>query len=54
MLGLCEHVTLVNPSPALSALGKARGWAIINPPLPWKSRTRRALAIVALLFGFGR
>jgi len=53
MLGLCEQVTLVNPSPALSALGKTRGWTIVNPPLPWKSRTGRALAIVAILFGLG-
>jgi phosphatidylglycerophosphatase C len=53
MLKICEQVTLVNPSPALTALGEASGWTITRPARPWQSRLGFALRALALLLGIG-
>lgn len=54
MLALCEKVTLVNPSAALTALGESSGWSILRPRRPWKSRAGFAWRALALLTGIGR
>jgi phosphatidylglycerophosphatase C len=53
MLALCREVTLVNPKPALAALGEERGWTIVRPPRPWKTRAGFAWRAIALLCGLG-
>ena len=54
MLTLCETATVVNPSPALARLAEQRGWKIVHPARPWKSRVGFALRALALLTGLGR
>lgn len=54
MLALCHRVTLVNPKPALSAMGGQRGWMIVRPARPWTSRAGFAWRALALLCGVGR
>ena len=54
MLALCGSVTVVNPSPSLTALAKNSGWEIVRPARPWKSRCGFAMRVLALLFGIGR
>ena len=53
MLALCREVTLVNPKPALAALGEERGWAIVRPPRPWKTVAGFVWRALALLCGLG-
>ncbi len=54
MLALCDHATVVNPSPALAALAEQHGWDIVRPHRPWSSAWGRAWRILALLLGLGR
>jgi HAD superfamily hydrolase (TIGR01490 family) len=54
LLALCQSATLVNPKPALAALGKANGWEIIRPARPWKSKAGFISGSLRLLFGIGR
>lgn len=54
MLALCSSATVVNPSPALTALAESSGWEIVRPARPWKSRGGFALRVLELLFGIGR
>lgn len=54
MLGLCDSVTLVNPSHRLTALAEESGWEIIRPTRPWKSGIGYAARTIALLCGWGR
>jgi phosphatidylglycerophosphatase C len=54
MLELCEAATVVNPSPALTALAEKSGWRIVRPWRPWSSRPGFALRVLALLTGIGR
>jgi phosphoserine phosphatase len=51
MLGLCESVTVVNPSSQLTAIAKERGWDIVRPVRPWQTRIGFALRALALLTG---
>lgn len=53
MLELCEAATVVNPSPELTALATARGWEIVRPARPWKSKAGFAWRVIALLLGIG-
>jgi phosphatidylglycerophosphatase C len=54
MLELCGAATVVNPSPALTALAERSGWRIVRPSRPWKSRLDFAARVLALLAGLGR
>ncbi len=54
MLGLCESVTLVNPSADLTARGEAAGWQVLRPLRPWSSKLGFAGRVLALLLGIGR
>ena len=54
MLELCGAATVVNPSPELTALAIERGWEIVRPARPWKSKAGFAWRVLALLFGIGR
>jgi HAD superfamily hydrolase (TIGR01490 family) len=54
MLALCHRVTLVNPKPALTAIGQAAGWTILRPARPWRSRCGFAWRALCLLLGIGR
>ena len=51
LLAICEKATLVNPSPALTAIGEENGWDITRPPRPWKSGAHRIARIAAMLIG---
>ena len=53
MLGLCETVTVVNPTGTLTAMAKERGWQIVRPARPWQTRLGFALRALALLTGLG-
>ncbi|TAG09311.1 MAG: hypothetical protein EAZ42_07245 [Verrucomicrobia bacterium] len=54
MLLCCESVTLVNPSPAFTHYGQARGWEMIRVERPWRSRLSHAWQSLNMLLGFGR
>lgn len=54
MLGICQRATLVNPKPALTAIGEAKGWTIVRPARPWRSAAGFALRAICLLLGIGR
>ena len=54
MLALCGSVTVVNPSPSLTAIAEKSCWEIVRPDRPWKSRFAFAARVIALLFGIGR
>ena len=54
MLALCQAVTVVNPSPQLTALAVESGWEILRPTRPWRSRLEFAFRVVMLLSGLGR
>jgi HAD superfamily hydrolase (TIGR01490 family) len=51
MLALCRQVTLVNPKPALAAIGREKGWTILRPARPWRSRAGFAWRALCLLLG---
>ena len=51
LLEICEKATLVNPGPALTAIGEKNGWRITRPPRPWKSRAHRIARIATMLLG---
>lgn len=53
MLTLCDRVTLVNPSPALSALGEKNHWQSVTPARPWSGKWDRYRRMLALLLGVG-
>ena len=53
MLELCERVTVVNPKFGFERFAGERGWEIVHPQKPWKSRLDHAIRSVALLLGFG-
>jgi hypothetical protein len=54
MLAICQNATLVNPSPALTEIGRKRGWNVTRPARPWTSGFDRLRRIAALVTGFGR
>jgi phosphoserine phosphatase len=54
MLALCRSATVVNPSPALTALAGQNGWEIVRPRRPWKNRLGFTIRVLALLTGLGR
>jgi HAD superfamily hydrolase (TIGR01490 family) len=54
MLGICQRATLVNPKPALTAIGGAEGWTILRPARPWRSAAGYAARSLCLLLGIGR
>lgn len=51
MLALCDRATVVNPSPRLAEIARAKGWDLVRPPRPWTSPTGFGLKVVRLLFG---
>ena len=51
MLGICGNATVVNPSPALTAMAGENGWAIVRPDRPWRNRAGFAFRALALLLG---
>ncbi|MGL4402098.1 MAG: HAD family hydrolase [Luteolibacter sp.] len=53
MLELCGPVTVVNPSPRLTALAEESGWEIVRPERPWKSKFGFGIQVLALLCGWG-
>lgn len=53
MLALCDGATVVNPSPALTALADAAGWQIVRPPRPWRSRIGFYWRALVVLTGLG-
>jgi phosphoserine phosphatase len=50
LLACAEHPVLVHPRPAMAALGRERGWTILEPGPP-VSRRERILAAIAIFFG---
>ena len=54
MLALCQAVTVVNPAATLEALAHARGWEIVRPSRPWKSKSGFAKRAFFLLLGMRR
>jgi phosphatidylglycerophosphatase C len=54
MLELCQSALLVNPSPALEAVGRRKDWKVVRPSRPWKSKTGFASRALRLLLGIGR
>jgi HAD superfamily hydrolase (TIGR01490 family) len=54
MLALCDSVTVVNPSPRLTAIAEKSGWEIVRPERPWKCRIGFARRALALLLGLGQ
>lgn len=53
MLALCRKATLVNPKRVLAAMGETRGWKVVRPARPWKSKAGFYLRSLKLLFGIG-
>jgi HAD superfamily hydrolase (TIGR01490 family) len=53
MLALCGSATLVNPKPELAAIGKTKGWEIVRPARPWKSKAGFFKRSLKLLLGIG-
>ncbi len=53
MLGLCDSVTVVNPSERLTGIAKQAGWEIVRPERPWKTKLGFAVRVLALLLGCG-
>ena len=54
MLGLCEAVTVVNPSPRLEQIAVREGWRIVRPRRPWNGRLDFGMRVLGMLFGTGR
>lgn len=54
MLELCDHATVVNPSPSLTAKAEQAGWRILRPARPWRGKIDFSLRALALLIGLGR
>lgn len=54
MLELCQRATLVNPKPALLDIGKAKGWEVVRPQRPWKSKMDYLIRSIKLLMGIGK
>lgn len=54
MLALCEHVTVVNPKPALTAIAAKHGWQVLRPARPWKGKLGHAWRCLLLLTGMGK
>ncbi|MGJ8696079.1 MAG: HAD-IB family phosphatase [Verrucomicrobiaceae bacterium] len=52
MLELCERNTLVNPLAGIRAEGAKRGWRLMEPARPWKSRLDFGWGCARQLFGF--
>jgi len=53
MLELCGSATVVNPKARLTALAEEKGWEIVRPGRPWKSKAGFAWKVMGLLFGWG-
>jgi HAD superfamily hydrolase (TIGR01490 family) len=51
MMRCCEGGTVVNPSPRLTLEAERRGWEVLRPPVPWKSRTDKAVRILRFIAG---
>lgn len=51
MLGLADNVVLVNPRPRLTRIGEEKGWRILRPPRPWRTRRGQVDAIVRQVLG---
>lgn len=54
MLELCDHATVVNPSPQLTARAEQLGWRIVRPARPWRGKIDFSLRVLAMLLGLGR
>lgn len=54
MLAICEQATLVNPSAELTAIGLEKGWTLLRPTRPWRSKLGKCWRTVALVTGLGR
>lgn len=54
LLGICHTATVVNPSPALTALAEDAGWQIVRPRRPWRGKVGFGCRVLALLLGLGR
>jgi HAD superfamily hydrolase (TIGR01490 family) len=54
MLEICQTATVVNPSPALTAVANASGWQIVRPARPWRSRFGFHCRVLAILIGLGK
>jgi len=52
MLTLCQHATVVNPSPKLRMVAEDHDWEIICQPRPWKSTFHRMWQRLKYLTGF--
>lgn len=53
MLACCEQNTLVNPSPALTAIGEEKGWEIVRPEKPWQGKSGHLIEVARRISGFG-
>lgn len=51
MMLACREGTVVNPSPALTGIAAGRGWHILRPPVPWKSRLDKVSHILRFAAG---
>jgi HAD superfamily hydrolase (TIGR01490 family) len=54
LLAICHSATVINPSPALTALAETSGWRIVRPRRPWHSQAGFGGRVLALLCGLGR
>ena len=51
MMLACREGTVVNPSAGLAAIAVARGWRVLRPPVPWRSRSGKAWQILRFAAG---
>lgn len=51
MLACCEWNTLVNPSPALTAIGEESGWEVVRPEKPWRGKSGQLVEMARRITG---
>lgn len=51
MLELCDNATVVNPGERLEGIAREKGWEIVRPERPWKTKAGFAWKVMGLLFG---
>ena len=51
MLRVCQENTLVNPSSNMTELGQQRGWEILRPEKPWKTKPAHVLEVLRRVTG---
>ncbi|WP_193213493.1 HAD-IB family hydrolase [Luteolibacter marinus] len=51
MLDVCCENTLVNPSEALSVIGRKFGWEIVRPAKPWKGKSGQVVEVLRRVAG---